>query len=123
MRRRQKEVAAELSVKEKGYVGVGVEARDALRIRKDDKVEVELHSRAFEGNTLTVTGHINSGHEVKVGKEHTNKVFDEETSRLTKTVHVDGVVRKLPGNWYEDEADGPLDRRWDNCHTLDCEHR
>lgn len=112
-------VAAEVSLRKSGVVYIGKEARAALNAGYNERVRVRIPNVGIGESDVTVKGCLNDSHHICVGKAFVEKVEErvEAESRSENTFHVDAIVEKAKGTWYDGQEDKTKER-WEDTHTL-----
>lgn len=77
-------------------VFVGVKARKALGVRYNDEVRIK-----FPDVGISVSGELNSAHRISVKSEIREILKENGEHSQGQTWHIDAVVEKTGGSWYD----------------------
>lgn len=112
-------IEAEVSVRENGSVYLGVKAREMISAGYNDEVSITFPNKGPSESDLTISGCLDSGNTVYVGRELVRTIMPDDT--IGATAHVDAIVKKGKKTWYDNDDNSGPDRRWQKVKHLAAE--
>ena len=112
-------IQAEVSVREKGSVYVGVKAREMLGVGYNDELSITFPDKGPSESDLTISGCLDTGNSIYVGRELARTLQPDDT--IGATAHIEAVIKKGKKTWYDNEDTDDTDRRWQKVKHLAAE--